>query len=391
MSRLVAALDPNNLRPVFDALSLGQDTWRALREDRDFLGVVRRTLFPLPTDREPVLDTDPFPPFEPAVVPALQGAKVAVVVSGGSGATSATVGVQRAFEEAGLQPAALSAASGAVLFAVLWACGIDSAAVARFWLGLRRADYVDVDWSALARSARRAMGGWAGLVRGEALERSIRTLVGDRRLGETRIPFSMPVWNIDRNQVEVLGTTSTPEVPVAMAARVSIAIPIFVEPVQIGAHLYADGGIVDIFPVRPVLDVAPDRVLGLNCYLPLGFEGEDVTGWRERSFAILHAGGQLRWSGMVALAREQARLAGKRLTLLHPVPYEAVRGGKFYETFVDRRRWPGFMNAGREAAWDYLSRFSPLRVAAERTARSTLPDGGAIESGRQRGGLRPRP
>ncbi|MGZ6140941.1 MAG: patatin-like phospholipase family protein, partial [Myxococcaceae bacterium] len=286
------------------------------------------------------------------------GAKVAVVVSGGSGATSACVGVQRAFEEASLEPAALSASSGSVLFAVLWACGIDSAAVARFWLGLRRADYVDVDWAALARSAGHAMGGWGGLLRGEALERSIRGLVGDRRLGETRLPFSMPVWNIDRNRVEVLGTRATPDVPVAVAARVAIAIPIFVEPVQLGANAYGDGGIVDIFPVRPVLEVAPDRILGLNCYLPAGFEGEDVTGWRERSFGILRASGQLRWSGMVALAREQARLAGDRLTLLQPVSYEAVRGGKFYETFVDRRRWPGFMNAGREAAREFFDGLS---------------------------------
>ena len=363
MSRLVRLLDPNNLRPVFDALSVGQDGWRAVREDSGFLTALRRTLLPLPTDRDPELDPDPFPPFEPSPVAALRGVKVAVVVSGGSGATCACVGVQRAFEEAGLEPAALSASSGAVLFALLWACGLDSATIARFWLSLRRDDYVDVDWRALVRSAGRAMGGWAGLLRGEALERSIRRLVGDRRLGETRVPFSMPAWNIDRNRVETFGTRATPDLPVAVAARTSIAIPIFVEPVQIGAHVYGDGGIIDIFPVRPVLEVAPDRVLGLNCYLPVGFEGEDVTGWHQRSVAILRASGQLRWSGMVALAREQALLAGDRLTLLHPVPYEAVRGGKFYETFVDRRRWPEFMNAGREATRELFFRPSPLRVA----------------------------
>ena len=68
-------------------------------------------------------------------------------------------------------------------------------------------------------------------------------------------------------------------------------------------------------------------MLGLNCYLPVGFEGEDVTGWRQRSFAILRASGQLRWSGMVALAREQAlRWQEIALRPLHPVPYEAVPG-----------------------------------------------------------------
>lgn len=363
MSRFIRLLDPNNLRPLFDALAVGRDAWEAMREDSAFLGVARRTLLPLPTDREPALDPDPFPPFEPTTVAALRGRSLAVVISGGSGATSATVGVQRAFEEAKIQPAAISAASGAVLFALPWACGLDSATIARFWLGLRRQDYVDVDWTALLRSARRGMGGWAGLVRGEALERSIRVLVGDRRLGETAFPFSMPVWNIDRNRVEIFGTRTTPDLPVSVAIRTAVAIPIFVEPVQMGPNVYGDGGIIDIFPVRPVLEARPDRVLGLNCYLPVGFEGEDVTGWRERSFAILRASGQLRWSGMVALAREQALLAGDRLTLLHPVRYEAVRGGKFYETFVDRRGWPGFMNAGREAIHDFFSGLAPMRAA----------------------------
>ena len=53
---------------------------------------------------------------------------------------------------------------------------------------------------------------------------------------------------------------------------------------------------------------------------------------------------------MVALAREQALLAKDRLTLLHPVPYSEVRGAHFYETFLDRSRWPTFMRAGRSSA-----------------------------------------
>jgi hypothetical protein len=32
---------------------------------------------------------------------------------------------------------------------------------------------------------------------------------------------------------------------------------------------------------------------------------------------------------MVALAREQALLAGGRLVLLHPIPYAEVRGARF--------------------------------------------------------------
>ena len=360
-SLLSRTLDPNNLRSLFDVLSIGSDVVRALREDSLFLSVVRRTLLPLPTDREPTLQADPFPSFKRLGLPRLRRLKVAVVVSGGSGATASVVGVQRVFEEAGIRPTAIAASSGAVLFAALWACGLDAAAIARFWLTLPRSGYVDPDWKSLVRSAGRALGGWAGLLRGEALEKSVRALIGDVRLGDTAFPFSMPAWNVDLNRVEILGSRTTPKVPVAVAMRVAVAIPIFVEPVQMGGHLYGDGGIVNIFPVRPVLDAAPDLVVGLNCYLPEGFEGENVTGWHKRSFAVLRASGQLRWSGMVALAREQALLAGDRLVLLHPVPYAEVRGARFYETFVDRARWPHFIRAGHRCAETVLPTLQPVR------------------------------
>lgn len=358
MTLVTRALDPNNLRPLFDGLSIAGEVLHGLREDRQFARTVRRTLFPLPGDREVAVPANPFGPFVRHPREWLRGRRIAVVASGGSGATASVVGVQRAFEEAGVQPVALSGSSGAVLFTAPWACGLGSGAIARHWLTLARRDYLDPDWRALFRSTSRGFGGWAGLLRGEALERAARALVGDRLLGDTVVPFSMPAWNIDLNRIEVLGTRSTPEVPVAVAMRLSVSLPIFVEPVRLKEHLYGDGGVVNIFPVRPVLAERPDVVLGLNCYLPENFTGEDVTGWRQRSFAILRASGQLRWSGMVALAREQALLAGSRLVLLHPVPYEEVRGARFYETFVDRTRWPHFMRAGQAAAQAALERLS---------------------------------
>ncbi len=362
---LTSLVEPNNLRTAFGGISWARDLAAAVREDAAFLWRVRRALLRLPFEREPAIPAEVFPPLEPFRAPALDGKRVAIVASGGSGATSSLVGVQRAFEEAGLAPAEISACSGAVLFASLWACGLDAAAVARFWLSLPREGYVDPDWRNLARAGAGLLRGWGGFLRGEALEQSFRAAVGDRRLGETTIPFSAVVWNVDLNRVEYIGTRTTPDLPVAVAARVGISIPVFVEPVRIGPHLYGDGGVVDIFPVRPVLDARPDVVLGLNCYLPEGFAGEDLSGWRDRTFAIFRASEQLRWSGMLALAREQARLAGDRLLLLHPVPYAEVRGARFYDTFLDRERWPAFMLAGRTTAREALLRRGEAGAARE--------------------------
>lgn len=174
-------------------------------------------------------------------------------------------------------------------------------------------------------------------------------MLGDRTLGETDIPFSAVVWNIDRNRVEYLSSRTAPHMTVARAARVAISIPLMVEPVRIGEHCYGDGGIVDIFPVEPLLDQPLDHVIGLNFYLPRDFAGEDIGAWYQQRFSILRASGQIRYATYLELARAHVRQLGSRLTLLHPVPYEDVRGARFYESFLDRSRWPDFMRMGYQA------------------------------------------
>ena len=42
MSRFIRLLDPDDIHPVLDALSAGPDAWRAVREDSEFLRIVRR-------------------------------------------------------------------------------------------------------------------------------------------------------------------------------------------------------------------------------------------------------------------------------------------------------------------------------------------------------------
>lgn len=360
MARITNALEPNNLRTVFAGYARARDLARDLGEDLSFLRVLVRALGPGAREAPPRVDP-PFPAAGRFAVPGLAGKRIGLVASGGSGATAALCGVRRAFEDAGLEVAAISACSGSALFASLWACGLTGDEMARFWLSLRSRDYLDPDYLALALAPLRAFRGFGGLLRGDAIERTYARRLGDRTLGQTGIPLSAVVWNIDRNQIDYLSSRATPEMQVARAVRVAISIPIMVEPVRIGDHRYADGGIVDIFPVRPLVDEALDHVIGLNFYLPRDFAGEDIGDWYDRRFSILRASGQLRYAGYLELAREHVRQLGSRLTLLHPVPYEEVRGARFYESFLDRGRWPQYMRLGYQAtraALEDLSRRS---------------------------------
>ena len=61
------------------ALALGQD----LQEDLSFVRTLRYALLPIPyLDRDPVFDTDIFPPLRPFAVEALAGKKIGIVVCG---------------------------------------------------------------------------------------------------------------------------------------------------------------------------------------------------------------------------------------------------------------------------------------------------------------------
>ena len=354
MTALDGVLDVFRLRQYFDVLVRSRDLVREIRTDAGFVDLVRRALLPLPFDRRPAVATTPFGRHHQVELPELTGTRIGVVATGGSGALASVVGVGRALEEAGLEPSVISVCSGSALFGFPLAAGVPATEVAEFVLSLQSADYVDVDWRKLAALVPTGGRGFAGLLAGDRLERAYRRLLGDRTLGRLPVPAYAPVWNVERNCTEFLGPRTHPDLPVARAVHMAVALPLFFDPVLLDRRWWCDGGIVDIFPVGPVLDIEepPELVLAVNGFYPPGFAGEDATGWRERRLSILDVASQVRTSQQAQLAREHlARLrAATEVHLLEPVPYDVVKGAGFYRQFLEHGAWPGFMEAGRAAA-----------------------------------------
>lgn len=356
---LGAALDIFRLRQYFNAITATRTLVAGAAEDIGFLADARRALLPLPFERDRHQPpASPFPPLDRGAAPPLAGRRVAIAATGGSGALASVVGVARALEERGTAPVAVAVCSGSSLFGVPLAAGLPAHEVAAFALGLQPRDYLDVDHRGLLTLVPTAGRGFTGLLRGEAIEATYRRLLGDRTLGELPIPLYAPVWNVDRNAVEYLGPETHPDLPAARAVRMAIALPLFIRAVDLDGVSWSDGGVVDIFPVTPLLDrgVAPDLVLAVNGFYPPGFAGEDVGGWTERALSILYEAAQVRTCQQVQLAREHlARLREAcEVLLLEPVPYTKVRGVGFYRQFFDTAEWPGFMAAGHRCAAEAL-------------------------------------
>ncbi len=350
-SALDAVLDIHRIRQYFDVIVRSRDVASAIRKDGRFLDAVRRAVLPLPFDDRPA-HGQIFEPLGTAAPAPLTG-RVGVVASGGSGALASLIGVAKALEDSGTEVSVYSVCSGSALFGFPLGTGMRPDDVAELSASVRPGDYIDVGWRELATLLPALGRGWKGIVRGDKLEAFYRAEFGDLTLAQLRTPTYSPIWNVEHNRLEFIGPKTCPDMTVAHAIRMAVSMPLLLQTVTHDGLSWCDGGIVDIFPVAPVLDIEPavDTAVALNCYYPHEFSGEDATGWDGRPFSIVSAASQVRTCQHVELAREHlARLRREARTLLvEPVPYWKVAGVGFYEQFLDTREWPEFMRAGRAA------------------------------------------
>ncbi len=276
-----------------------------------------------------------------------------VVATGGSGALASVVGVVRALEESGVTPSAYGLCSGSTMFGMPLAAGMSTDEVARVMLRLRPSDYLDPDWLRLAVSPLRLGRGWSGLMRGEAIERFFRDLLGDLTLGQLVTPVWFPVWSVERNRLRYISSIDDPDLSAARAVRMSVALPLAFEPIRYQAESYLDGGIVEILPARPFShgDLGDVAVVVNGFYRP-GFAADEDPRWRDEPFSLFRLSGQTRLMGHVDAARRSlADLQdATEVHMLDPVPYGTVQSAGLYTEFVDRRRWADYMRSGYDHA-----------------------------------------
>jgi len=357
---MLDAIDPYSLKRALERVNELRRL-AAVSADVEFLRHARRATLPIPLiDRPHPVDTDIFPHMRPHRVEALDGKRLAVITSGGSGGCVALIGAARAFEEAGIRPSVLSCCSGSVIWGAMWAAGLSSQQMVEFSLSWRPEDYLDIQWARLPRFLFSALRDFSGLAKGEAVERLFDSEVWSRPAGQLEFPLSTIVYNMDLGEVDYFGSARTPEVTVGQLVRIGIALPLFIESVPVRGHLYVDGGIIDLFPAEPVIsDSSIDHAFGINFMLPPGFQAEDLTGWQTHRLGVLRASRQLQQGYHLELARRSARQLGDRLTLIDPIDYRLLRGVSFYDLFIDHRHWPELIRQGYLATRRALLDFGP--------------------------------
>ena len=202
-----------------------------------------------------------------------------------------------------------------------------------------------------------ALRGFSGVMKGEAVERLFNGRFGGLTVGELPIALETIVYNTDLGLIEYLGTHTTPDVPLGRVVRITIALPPFIEAVEVGGHLYVDGGVVELLPIQPVLDRGPfDHVFGLNFMLPERLTPDDITGWHRKPMGIVLASRELQQAYHVEFARRAQRELGDALTIIDAADPRLCRGGWLMDLFIDRSRWPELIRRGYERTTAALER-----------------------------------
>jgi predicted acylesterase/phospholipase RssA len=295
--------------------------------DPGFIMNARRTLLPLPIVDRPSRPPRPvFPSTRARPALALQGKRVAVAGGAGGGRTVALIGVARAFEEARLEPALVSACSGSVLWSAMWAAGLSAEEMADFSLSWRPQDYLGIQWARAPRAALAAARGFTGLAKGRALETLFDRRLWHMTAGETEFPLRTLVYNLNRRRLETFGSEQAPDLRLGELARIAMARA--GEAVRVEGDLYVDGSSIEPQPATRLMMDRLDHVFALDATGRGAVRGDD------------------------------------RLTPIEPYADVVSSGMDLYDLFIDRRRWPDCMLAGYRAGRDALTPFT--RHPAER-------------------------
>ncbi|MFN9744883.1 MAG: patatin-like phospholipase family protein [Betaproteobacteria bacterium] len=204
----------------------------------------------------------PTPPTAPAPPPPVprRPPRLGLALGGGAARGFAHIGVIQVLEEAGIRADLVVGTSAGSLVAALYALGKTGAELAA--MALTMDEGAITDWSFPSR----------GLIRGEALARSVREQTGGRLIEQMPMPLGIVATDLDSGAGVLVrrGDTGT-------AVRASSSVPAVFQPVRIGEREYVDGGLVSPVPVRYAREMGAEMVIGVDISTPPDGAATDGT------------------------------------------------------------------------------------------------------------------
>ena len=172
--------------------------------------------------------------------------KIGIALSGGGTRGVVHIGVLQALEENGIFPSIIAGTSAGSIVGAMYAHGYTPAEI--FSIASERS----LIWMFSLRLPNR------GFVRHTFLRKMLNRYIPENNFEELKKPLFVAISNLNTGKVEIISSGALHDVIVASAS-----IPVLYEPVKIGEHLYADGGLLMNLPVSPIREAA-DYVIAVN-------------------------------------------------------------------------------------------------------------------------------
>ncbi len=177
--------------------------------------------------------------------------KYGLVLSGGGTRGFAHLGAIKALEENGIKPGIISGVSAGSIVGALYADGQDPEKAMEMLANKKLWRFIKIIFPK------------KGLLKMTGFERTLQGSLKAKRFEDLEIPLLVHAVNL--NTVEY---TRFDKGELIQAIKASSSIPVVFQPVEIDGHQYVDGGVVNNFPVEPLVDTC-EKIIGINVN-PLG-------------------------------------------------------------------------------------------------------------------------
>lgn len=172
---------------------------------------------------------------------------IGLALGGGSVRGLAHIGVLKVLEEEGIPVSYIAGTSIGAVIGGAYCSGLKATEIEEIALTTPFQDLMDFTIPK------------KGLLIGRKIEKFMNKITREKSFKDLLIPFSVIATDLEKAE-EVILTKGN----VARAIRASIAIPPFFNPVLIGGHVLADGGLVDPVPVNVVKEMGADKVIAID-------------------------------------------------------------------------------------------------------------------------------
>ncbi|HWW06951.1 patatin-like phospholipase family protein [Collimonas sp.] len=188
----------------------------------------------------------------PTVVPKTpKPIKIGLALGGGAARGFAHIGVIKALEAQGIVPDIVVGTSAGSVVGALYAAGNNGFALQK--IALQMDEGAISDWSVpfFAKVS--------GVLKGEAIQNYVNKTIRNVPIEKLKIPFGAVATDLNSGAPILFRRGNT-----GVAVRASSAVPGVFQSVNVGGHLYVDGGLVSPVPVRFAHEMGADFVIAVN-------------------------------------------------------------------------------------------------------------------------------